>query len=236
MHDVHRDSLLYQGKNKKTKNSGHRHEPEGDRAGDEPAHDHDHDAHEHHAYDHDEHSHDHEQHDHDQEIPHGHEHGHDDAAYDEHEDDLHVHSHDHGMNEDRAFTHVHDHGHNFYHGHFHSHHPEHTTALHKVFGDPARDWFAAGLMGVLIATGYFKLLPGYLSDGMLVCAAIIGIFPLMKNAVFECIGKRTVNADILAGGLLLAGLFMGRFTEVALVALFLLIGSFLRLNFSWRND
>ncbi len=138
--------------------------------------------------------------------------------------------------EDRAFTHVHDHGHNFYHGHFHSHHPEHTTAMHKVFGDPARDWFAAGLMGVLIAAGYFKLLPGYLSDGMLVCAAIIGIFPLMKNAVFECIGKRTVNADILAGAVLLAGLFMGRFTAVALVALFLLIGSFLRLNFSWRND
>jgi cation transport ATPase len=246
MHDVHRDSLLYQGKNKKIKNRGQRHDHEEQRSGDEHAHDHDrhgaHDSgspehHEHHEHEHDtdheQHAHDHH---HDPETPHGHQHEHDDAAYEEHEDDLHVHSHDRGTTEDRAFTHVHDHGHNFYHGHFHSHHPEHTTALHKVFGDPARDWFAAGLMGVLIATGYFKLLPGYLSDGMLVCAAIIGIFPLMKNAVFECIGKRTVNADILAGALLLAGLFLGRFTEVALVALFLLIGSFLRLNFSWRND
>jgi hypothetical protein len=91
-------------------------------------------------------------------------------------------------------------------------------------------------MGILIVIGYFKLLPGHLSDGMLVCAAVIGIFPLLKNALFACLGKRAFSSDSIIGVLLLAGLFMGHFIEAALSALFLLIGSFLRLNFSWRNE
>jgi cation transport ATPase len=221
MHDVHRDSMLYQGKSKNTKKSAHKNDYEKTRSSD--AHEHEHEV-------------NHEHHDHDNEIPHGHQHEHDDSEYTEHEEDDHVHSHDHGTTEDRAFTHVHDHGHNFFHGHFHSHHPKHTTAMHKIFGNPLRDWFAAGLMGVLIIIGYFQLLPGHLSDGMLVCAAVIGIFPVMKNAIFECLAQRRFDADILVGALLLTGLLLGRFIEVATCALLLLIGSFLRLNFSWRND
>lgn len=90
-------------------------------------------------------------------------------------------------------------------------------------------------MGVLIAAGYLKWLPGHLSDGMLVCAAVIGIFPVLKNALFESIYKRTLRFELLIGILLLAGLFMGRFLEVALISLVLLIGSFMRLNFSWKE-
>jgi hypothetical protein len=91
-------------------------------------------------------------------------------------------------------------------------------------------------MVTLIIAGYARLLPGYLSDGMLVCAAMIGIFPLCKNAIFECIAQRQFKADILVGGLLIIGLFMGKFMAMAICACLLLIGSFLRLNFSWRHE
>lgn len=108
--------------------------------------------------------------------------------------------------------------------------------MHRMFGNPARDWFAAGLMGLLIAAGYFKMLPGHLSDGMLVCAAVIGLFPLLKNAVFDCIAKRTLSADIVFGAVLLGGLIAGYFFAVAVMSLCLLVGSFLRLDFSWKKE
>ena len=98
-----------------------------------------------------------------------------------------------------------------------------------------RDWFGAFLMGLLIVVGYFKLLPGNLSDGMLVCAAVIGLFPIMKNALFESIYKRKLRFELLVGILLLAGLFMGKFLEVALITLLLLMGRFMPLNFSWKE-
>jgi cation transport ATPase len=107
--------------------------------------------------------------------------------------------------------------------------------VHKVFNDPVRDWFAAFLMGLLIVAGYLKWLPGQLSDGMLVCAAVIGLFPIVKNGLFDSIYKRTLRFELLVGILLLAGLFMGKFLEVALITLLLLIGSFMRLNFSWKD-
>lgn len=107
--------------------------------------------------------------------------------------------------------------------------------VHKVFGDPLRDWFGAFLMGLLILAGYFRWLPGYLSEGMLVCAAVIGLFPIVKNALFDCLYRRKLRFELPVGILLLAGLFMGRFLEVALIALLLFMGSFLRLNFSWKE-
>jgi len=107
--------------------------------------------------------------------------------------------------------------------------------VHTVFGDPVRDWFGVLLMGLLIAAGYFKWLPGYLSEGMLVCAAVIGLLPLVKNGLFDSIYKKKIRFELLVGILLLAGLFMGRVLEVALISLFLLVGSFMRLNFSWKE-
>ena len=104
-----------------------------------------------------------------------------------------------------------------------------------MFGDPVKDWFAAFLMGLLIVAGYLQWLPGHLSDGMLVCAAVIGLFPIVKNGLFDSIYKRTLRIELLVGILLLAGLFMGRFLEVALITLLLLMGSFMRLNFSWKD-
>lgn len=233
MHDVHRDSMLYQGKSKNTKKSDYKSDHKNQCSGDAHAHD----DHEHHDHGHDhEHEVNHEHHDHDNEIPHGHQHDHEESAYDDHEHDEHSHSHDHDSMEDRAFTHIHDHGHNFFHGHHHSHHPEHTTAIHRVFGDPLRDWFAVLLMTILMGIGYFNLLPGKLSDGMLLCAAVIGIFPLLKNAVFESIASRTFSVEIILGALLIVGLLLGSFLQVALISLCLLVGSFLRLDFSWKKE
>jgi len=235
MHDVHRDSMLFQGKSKNTKKRAHKKDYEKPRPSDAHEHEHhDHDDHEH-GHDH-EHGVNHEHHDHDNEIPHGHQHDHEESAYDDHEHDEHSHSHDHDSMEDRAFTHIHDHGHNFFHGHHHSHHPEHTTAIHRFFGDPLRDWFAALLMTILMGIGYFNLLSGKLSDGMLLCAAVIGIFPLLKNAVFESIARRTFSVEIILGVLLIAGLLLGNFLQVALISLCLLVGSFLRLDFSWKKE
>jgi len=104
-----------------------------------------------------------------------------------------------------------------------------------MFGDPMRDWFGAFLMVLLIVAGYLQWLPGQLSDGMLVCAAVIGLFPIVKNGLFTSIYKRTLCFELLVAILLLAGLFMGKFLEVALITLLLLMGSFMRLNFSWKD-
>jgi len=233
MHDVHRDSIISHGKKKKVSRKSHTHSHEDEHKhspSDEHSHDHDSNAHDH------EHSHVHDSHHHDHDVPQGHGHDHDDSAYEEHDHDTHVHDHEHESFEDRAFAHLHEHGHNFYHAHHHTHHPEHVSITHKIFRDPVRDWFGAALMGLLIVVGYLKLLPGHLSDGMLVCAAVIGIFPILKNALFDCIARRTISFELLIGILLLGGLVAGRFLEVSLIALFLLIGSFMRLNFSWRNN
>ena len=61
---------------------------------------------------------------------------------------------------------------------------------------------------------------------MLVCASVMGLFPIMKNGLFDLIHKRTFRLELLVGILLLVGLLMGRFLEVALIALLLLMGKF----------
>ncbi len=229
MHDVHRDSLIHKKKKRKKKEQ---HDPgENSHSHDAPGRDH-----EAHSHDHDDH---HDDHDHD--VPHGHNHEHDEEEYEDHDHDLHVHKHhehdDMGGRDfgDRAFAHLHEHEHNFIHRHHHDHHPEHTGIIHKVFKDPVRDWFGAVLMLILIYAGYNRLLPGNLSDGMLVCAAIIGIFPVIKNALLECISRRRISIELVIGAVLLTGLFTGRFLEVAIAALLMLVGSFMRINFSWRS-
>jgi cation transport ATPase len=233
MHDVHRDSILYKGKSKKIKKSDHENDHGKQLSNDGQAHVHDHENDHDHEHDHQHEAH-HDHHEHDTEIPHGHQHDHEESVYDNHEHDEHGHGHD--SIEDRAFTHVHDHGHNFYHSHHHSHHPEHATTIHRVFGDPLRDWFAALLMTILMGIGYYNLLPGRLSAGMLLCAAVIGIFPLLKNAVFESIARRTFSVEIILGVALIVGLLLGSFLQVALISLCLLVGSFLRLDFSWKSE
>lgn len=227
MHDVHRDSLIYKKDRKKWEGKQDQfHSDKQEHAySNEEADRHDHN-----------HSHD-PLNSFDQQTPYGHEHKHDEASYADHESDLHIHSHhDHEHFEDRAYKHMHEHGHYFYHSHHHNHDQKYTTLTHRILNDPARDWFGLMLMGLLITVGYFKWLPEHLSKGMIVCAAVIGIYPVLKNALFICIAKRRVNFELFVGILLLIGLCIGKFLEVALTALFLLIGSFLRLNFSWEKE
>ncbi len=224
MHDVHRDSLLSKKKKRKKNPS----------VGGAVVHDHDHE-HDHHDHDH----HDPDHHDHDHEMPQGHKHEHDEDAYEGHDDDLHTHKHrfaEQGQPTDRAWNHAHEHAHSFHHVHYHAHEPEHTTLVHKIFKDPVRDWFAVFLMAVLIVTGYMQWLPGHLGTGMLVCAAIIGIFPIIKNALFDTVATRRPNLELVVGIVLIVGLVMGLFLETAIVALCVLAGSFLKLNFSWKRD
>lgn len=234
MHDVHRDSIIAHNKKRKVdkKSQTHAHKDEHQHPpADEHNHSHDSAAHDSHHNPHDH------AHEHDHDLPHGHDHNHDDSAFEEHHHDAHIHDHTHdGQSfEDRAFTHAHEHAHNVYHVHHHTHEPEHGMMIHKIFRDPVRDWFGAALMALLITVGYFQLLPAHLSDGMLLCAAVIGIFPVLKNALYDCIARRSISFELLMGILLLGGLVTGRFLEVALAALFLLIGSFIRLNFSWKD-
>jgi len=236
MHDVHRDSLIA-GKKRKVKKTDNAHSHDEHEHSHDDKHGHTHDEKDNAVQGHSGHSHDHDTHHHDHDEPHGHEHDHDEDAYEEHDHDLHSHDHGHERthSEDRAFAHLHEHGHDFFHAHHHSHHPEHAGIVHKVFGDPVRDWFGAFLMGILIIAGYLKWVPGPLSDGMLVCAAVVGIFPLLKKALFDCVYNRKFRFELLVGIVLVAGLFFGKFLEVALIVLLLFIGSFMRLNFSWKD-
>ena len=172
-------------------------------------------------------------------MPVGHRHDHDEDAYEDHDEDLHLHKHSRKQRQpyrDHAGNHAHEHAHSFYHGHYHTHDPEHTTWVHRIFRDPLRDWFALVLMAVLIVVGYMEWLPGFLSNGMIICAAVIGIFPILKNAIFDTIAKRRPNLELLLGIGLVAGLATGRFLHTAILALVLLVGSFLKLNFSWKNE
>jgi hypothetical protein len=47
--------------------------------------------------------------------------------------------------------------------------------------------------------------------------------------------NRKVNIELFVGLALITGLCLGKFLEVSLICLFILLGSFFRLNFSWRN-
>ena len=106
--------------------------------------------------------------------------------------------------------------------------------LHKIFKDPVRDWFGVGIIVLMIMAGYFKWLPDHLSDGILVCAAVIGIFPAFKNAIVSGILKRKLTLELVISVLMVAGLFSGRYLEIAVCSLFLLMGSFMQLEFSWK--
>jgi cation transport ATPase len=229
MHDVDRNSILYRDWDKK-KDPNHTHvdhgKGHGPKQGSAP-------------HDHDEHVH---PHDHDHRgggsrwDPADHDHFHPEAAYENHYQDGHDHEHhDEGhYSRLRVFTHLHEHQHVFYHAHHHDHDPNQRTLLHKIFKDPVRDWFGVGIIVLMIVIGYFKWLPGYLSDAILVCAAVIAIFPALKNALVSGILKRRLTLELVISLLLVAGLFTGRYLEIALCALFLLMGSFIRLEFSWK--
>ncbi len=144
-----------------------------------------------------------------------------------------LHGHGNALH-DRAHYGRHGHG-NVLHDCAHEGRHGRGNALHgRVRGHHVNDCVLHGHAD-LIYVGYNRLLPGNLSDGMLVCAAIIGIFPVIKNALLECISRRRISIELVIGAVLLTGLFTGRFLEVAIAALLMLVGSFMRINFSWRS-
>ncbi len=236
MHDFDRNSISFsEWEKKKHRHGVHSHADHQSR-GSASEHHHEHNGHSH-GHDHphgDPHSHHH--HDHDMVTVAGnHDHDHPDTAYEDHFHDAHDHRHNGRFSRERVFNHLHEHKHVFYHSHHHTHDPEHRTLIHKVFKDPVRDWFAVGVMVLMIVAGYFRWLPGQLSGGILVCAAVIGIFPALKNAFFQSILERRPCPELGICVVLMAGLFSGFLIEVALCSLFLLMGSFSRLDFSWKG-
>jgi cation transport ATPase len=231
MHDVDRKSIFYRDWDKK-KSRDHEHIDCGDEHGPQHGqlpHGHDHP--------HDEPPHEHDHHGDGSRLdPADHDHRHPESAYEKHYRDSHDHHHhaEGRSSRDRVFTHLHGHNHVFYHAHHHEHDPNRRSLLHKIFKDPVRDWFGVGIIVLMITIGQFGWLPGVLSDGILVCAAVIGIFPAFKNAVVSAILKRKPTFELVITVLLIAGLFTGRYLEIALCSLLLLMGSFLRLDFSWK--
>ncbi len=142
----------------------------------------------------------------------------------------------HGTGPEPGADEAHHHEHEHYHHHHHHHHDSaQTSFFHRIFSDPGRDWFGLGFMVLLIAAGFFKLLPEHLSGGLLVCAAMIGIYPVWKNALFETIFKRQPTVELFASMALIVLLLAGQSLTAALCSLFMLAGSFMNLDFSWRR-
>lgn len=210
MHDVSRDSLFRKQWEQKK---------------------HDHHSDSHHAHD-DEHPHEHHEHDTAQtEESHGH--SHHQHHYHGHFQDEHDHSHDHHHDE---IHHQHPHKHVFYHSHPHAHDRVRRTLMHRVFRDPVRDWFGLGVILLFAGIGFSGILPDKASQGLFLSAALIGLFPAMKNVIRISLLQKKMKLELLVVALLLILIFSGHFFEAAIASLFLLLGSFLDLNFSWDED
>ncbi len=182
--------------------------------------------------------------DHDQGQPHDHHH-HDTKQADEGHDHHHLHDdHGHSCNESdhvhdsdhNHFHHQHVHKHVYYHTHAHRHDRVRRTLMHRVFRDPIRDWFGLGLILLFIVIGFFRIFPDKASQGLFLSAALIGLFPAMKNAIRASLLQKKTTLELPVVALLLILLFSGHFFETALASLFLLAGSFLHLDFSWHKD
>ena len=234
MHDVKRDSLFEDKGSKKKHVSKKSHHSHGD--------EHDHDeklASKYPGYELRHVHEDDEEHDHgEQEDYQGHDHdsNHEEEEYHAHEDeDEHHHNHPRDTFSDRAFEHLHDHGHQLLHSHHHVHHREEASVVHKWFNNPARDWFALIVGGLLTALSGLGVVGGTLGRGFLVMASVIGLFPLVKNSVIRGIIEKRFNADLAVSLVLIIAMIYGQMFYVAVTLFLILLGSFLRLDFSWNK-
>ncbi|OGL38427.1 MAG: hypothetical protein A2042_00580 [Candidatus Schekmanbacteria bacterium GWA2_38_11] len=256
MHDVKRDSLFEEIKGSKKKHARKKDKTPQEKHGHKNhghSHSHEHDDHDDHdevlaskyeGYEHrhvhedheeDEHHNDHDHDNHDDEYYEGHEHNHDEEELHEHGEDEHHHEHPKELFHDRAFEHVHEHGHHVLHSHDHVHHKEEIGLTHKWFKNPVRDWFALSVIGLLIAVSALGLVRADLSRGFLVMASVIGIYPLLKNSIIKGILEKRFAVDLVVSLILIIALFYGQIFPVALAVFLILLGSFLRLNFSWNK-
>ena len=253
MHDVDRDSLFGEDKeskkkrsHKKSTNESHSYEHDEELASKYPGYEHRHvheddEEHEHHNHD-AEHSHnhdhddDHEHGEHEEYYGHDHDRNHDEDEYHGHEyEDEHHHEHPRNAFTDRAFEHVHGHGHQLLHSHQHVHHEEEASVVHKWFRNPVRDWFALIVVGILIVLSRLDVAGENLGRGFLVMASVIGLFPLVKNSVVRGITERKITSELAVSLVLMLALIYGQLFYVAVAVFLILLGSFLRLDFSWNK-
>lgn len=244
MHDVKRDSL-FEVKDSKKKHAQKKSQPQ-ETSHENASHSHDeklaskYEGYEHRHVHEDDEEHEHEdehfhEHEHEDEDYHGHEHNHDEEEYHEHDHDEHHHHHPKKLFHDRAFEHIHEHGHQFSHSHDHVHHRDETSVAHKWFKDPVRDWFALVVMGILIAVNMMGLARDNLAKGLLVMAAVLGLFPLIKNAVIRGILEKRFVPELGVSLIFIVIMFYGKLLYAAIGVFLILLGSFLRLNFSWNK-
>lgn len=222
MHDIKRDDIF------KKASPGQKHKRQDHSNNKEHSHknkkDHKHEEHRHNGREHQEHKgHSHE----DTFSGHNHEH-------DEIEEHLH-HDHRHEERfESRAYNHVHDHSHRIFHAHHHKHNPEEDSIIHRVFNNPLRDWFALFFMSILLLIHQTVQLNNKLSDGILIVIIVTGLSPLLKNAFFDGIVKKLILPELIAAIFLLGLIFSGELLTGAIITIFIFLGSFLNLNFSWK--
>ena len=221
-HDDHDEALAskYEGYENRHVHEDHEEDEHHHEHGDEQHHEHDHGSGHEHGHDHDD-------------YYEGHEHDHGEEDFHEHEEDEHQHEHPKELFRDRAFEHVHEHGHHVLHAHDHVHHREEISLVHKWFKNPVRDWFALLVIGLLISVSKFGLVRDDLGKGFLIMASVIGIYPLLKNSIVKVILEKRFAFDLVVSVILIIALFYGQLFTVALVVFLILLGSFLRLNFSW---
>ena len=107
--------------------------------------------------------------------------------------------------------------------------------MHKWFRNPVRDWFALIVMGILIVLSRFGIAGENLGKGFLVMASVIGIFPLVKNSVIKGLTEKKITADLAVSIVLIIALVYGQIFYVSVAVFLMLLGSFLRLDFSWNK-
>lgn len=211
MHDINRDEIF-----KKTSSGGKSKE-----------HNHSHDdSHTHSSHTHNHHSHNH--HHHNDELT-GHDHQHEDFEGHYHFD----HSHDEHF-ESRAYNHVHEHSHQIRHAHYHKHDPQEDSMIHRIFNNPLRDWFTLIFMSILLVVHQTVSMKTELADGLLVVVVVIGLFPLLKNAIFDGLLRKRILPELVVAIFLIGLLFYGELLTASIITIFICLGSFLNLNFSWK--
>ncbi len=223
MHDINRDDIFKKtSSGQKVKKSSHSH-------GSGEEHSHGHEGHNHHEHNdehdrHDEHNHN------DEESFTGHDHNHDTLDEHFHSD----HSHKESRFESRAYHHVHEHSHKVHHAHHHEHSSDENTLVHRIFNNPLQDWFALIFMSVLLLINQTVPMNDNLDEGFLIVITVMGLFPLLKNAIFEGILKKKILPELLAAIFLFGLIFAGEALTAAIMTIFIFLGSFLKLDFSWK--
>ncbi|RMF92869.1 MAG: hypothetical protein D6734_11275 [Candidatus Schekmanbacteria bacterium] len=106
--------------------------------------------------------------------------------------------------------------------------------IHRIFNNPLRDWFTLIFMSILLVVHQTVSMKTELADGLLVVVVVIGLFPLLKNAIFDGLLRKRILPELVVAIFLIGLLFYGELLTASIITIFICLGSFLNLNFSWK--